>query len=82
MKKRVVEVVDRTFFNSNQGALPRKRVSVVAMPWDIEDELNQLGVVEHKPIKPFNKKGPRPGKLPPDPKPAGKFYKKGEEPEF
>lgn len=79
MKKRVIEVVDRTFFNSNQGALPRKPVSVVAMPWDMEDELNRLGVVTHKPA---HMRQPRPGKLKPDPKPAGKFYRNGEEPEF
>jgi len=52
---------------------------VAAAPWELEAELNRLGVVE---LKPAILRQPRPGKLAPDPKPAGKFYRNGEEPEF
>ncbi len=86
MRKRVIHVPDRAYTSSQDGNLPRRGVSVPAEPWEIERELDVLGV-RPAPAKEYNKKGPRPGKLPPDPKPdpktaKGKFYRNGEEPEF
>lgn len=84
LRKRTVQVPDRNHTSSQDGALPLRPVSVAAAPWEIEHELNILGVVpppsEEKKIV---KKGARPASLPPDPKTQkGKFYKPGEEPEF
>lgn len=80
MRKRTIHVPDRTYISSQNGELPRKSVSVHAEPWEREQELDALGVVEKKTPR---LRGPRPGKLPPDPKTLkGKFYKAGKEPEF
>ncbi len=82
MQKRTIHVPDRSHTSSQDGHLPRRGVSVPAEPWEIERELDTLGVV---PPKPTRLTEPRPGKLPPDPKTKvgkGKFYRNGEEPEF
>lgn len=76
LRKRTVQVPDRNHTSSQDGTLPLRPVSVAAAPWEIERELDILGVrPKSQPLR-----EPRPGKLPPDTK--GKFYKKGEEPEF
>lgn len=83
LRKRTVEVPDRNYTSSADGSLPRRGVSVAAAPWELEDELNKLGVVEPPKAKGPILKGPRPGMLKPDAAPAaGKWYRNGEEPEF
>jgi hypothetical protein len=80
MRKRTIHVPDRAYTNAQDGNLPRRGVSVPAEPWDIETELDILGVkVATLPAKDPARREPRPGKLPPD---KGKFYRNGEVPEF
>lgn len=81
LRKRTVQVPDRNHTSSQDGTLPLRPVSVAAAPWEIEHELNILGVVpppsEEKKII---RKGPRPGMNKPDNK--GTYFAKGEEPPF
>lgn len=63
LARKTVLVTDRVFFTSGSGELPKKPVSVSAGPWELEAELNLLGVVAKPSAKPAVEPGPDPTKL-------------------
>lgn len=73
LPKRTVLVPNRNFTSSADGHLPRSAVSVAAAPWELEAELNKLGVVQRKASAEPVVRGPDPSTM------AGTYYKSKEE---
>lgn len=75
LNKKTLWIPNRNYTMAMDGHLPRSPVSVTAAPWELEAELNVLGVVEKK------TPGERLIKVA-KAMAGGKFYRNGEEPEF
>lgn len=60
--KRTVLIPNRSFMNAADGKLPRSPVSVAAAPWELEAELNRLGVIQKVTIAPSPEPSPEPVK--------------------
>lgn len=57
--KRTVLIPNRSFMNAADGHLPRTPVSVAAAPWELEAELNRLGVVQKVTVAPSPEPKPK-----------------------